>query len=138
MPPLRLRDVRLRSTSPLIQRRIARGLSIDVSLANDIESEEAISAITCAGAQEMELALAAKEVELYSLLSPIQQGSRPPRDCFVKKAYSGFRFFFPRVIDSQSSFLGMRQGFMSYLAQIEMLNLVPESKLYHSIYFPYG
>ena len=47
-------------------------------------------------------------------------------------------FQVPEIVDSFDSFTAMRSQFLQYLANNEQLNIIPESKLYHSIYFPYG
>lgn len=135
MPPLRRRDERTHSSSPIIQRRIARGLSINVPLANQAEHEP-VQTIRPA-MDELEIALAAKQVELVMLLSPtnpidvkrrakIAGPSALPVPCQL------------RIVDSQKSFLQMKTDFMEYLERERLMHLIPESKLYHAIYLPYG
>lgn len=66
MPPLRRRDLRLSSLSnPATARRLVRGLTINVSLAN---SDNYI--LSLPATDELEIAFAVKEIELSSLLSP--------------------------------------------------------------------
>lgn len=134
MPPVRHRDSRISSpTNPATARRLARGLSIDISLAND-ESDSA----TLLAIDELEIAFAAKEMEISSLLSPLDKLPSPLRCRITPKMPLISHPQFPEIIDSFESFNTMREVFLTYLAQNNLLRIVPESKLYRSVYFPYG
>jgi len=128
MPPLRCRDCR--ATSPIILRRITRDLAIDVSLANSN-----LSAPPPSETQELESALAAKENELSSLTSP---SSQAPYGTCQGVYYRLFHPSFPEIVGSFQSFNAMKTHFLTYLTQTHLLTLIPESKLYRSVCFPYG
>jgi hypothetical protein len=133
MPPVRRRDSPLSGSSPAIQRRLARGLSVDISLANNKNDS---------GSQqppdELDIALAEKELELFSLLSPLDilQSPLHPRINTMTKSISPSQF--PEIINSFESFSAMKTLFLTHLAQKNLLHIIPESKLYRSVYFPYG
>jgi hypothetical protein len=135
MAPLRSRDVRISSpTNPAAERRVARGLTINVSLANNPSDMRDLPAI-----DELELAFAAKEVELSSLLSPVDKSTLSTLSPWVpQKTTLLFQSPFPEIINSFNSFSAMRDVFLPYLAQNNILYLIPESKLYRAVYFPYG
>jgi hypothetical protein len=136
MPPLRCRDHRASSESPLIQRRLARGLSVDVSLANQVRYDKLQMVQT--GADELEIALAAKEVELATLLSPTPEQANPWKKSIPGHEHSLSCFFFPQIVDSQTSFLQMRTHFTAYLDQMNLTHLVSQSGVNNSFYLPYG
>jgi hypothetical protein len=134
MAPLRRRDVRLASPSnPADARRVARGLTINISLANS-DTPPDLPAI-----QELELAFAAKEIELVSLLNSVDN---PPLTCetpwMPKHTTPLYQSPFPEIIYSFNSFNLMKNDFLPYLAQNNLLHIIPESKLYRAVYFPYG
>jgi hypothetical protein len=133
MSPVRRRDSRLSSSSPVIERRLARGLSVDVSLANNENASASQEP-----PDELDIALAAKELELSSLLSPLNKLPSPlyPRITIKTKSISPSQF--PEIIDSFESFNAMKILFLTHLAQNNLLHIIPESKLYRSVYFPYG
>lgn len=128
MPPIRHRDCR--ATSPLMVRRIMKDLSINVSLANS-----SLPFIGCSETDELELALAAKERELSSLTSPSSSSTNVALNgAFYRLCYPTF----PETIDSFQSFNEMKATFLTYLTQNHLLELLPESKFYQYVYFPYG
>jgi hypothetical protein len=134
MAPLRHRDIRVASPSnPATARRVARGLTIDISVANNSKHEPDSTHM-----HELELALAAKEVELADLLTSgdhtplISSTQRVPQATLLCQPP------FPEIIDSFQSFNAMRNIFLRYLAQNNLLHIIPESKLYRTVYFPYG
>lgn len=134
MPPLRYKDVRVSTIPPCIERRIARGLSINATIAND----HSRAALNPPPFDELEAALAAKEAELHALLSPsIQQPKCSfglPQIIFQYKRPLPT----PRIVDSQVSFTEMKLEFMRYLSQNNITHLIPKSKLYQSMFLPYG
>lgn len=127
MPPLRHRD---RASPPLMLKRKTRSLSINVSLANDN--------YFCPKPSEtgkLESAFAAKELELSLLISPIPISTfGSQRTTFRPLCHQSF----PEIIESFQSYNAMKIIFLNYLAQNHLHGLIPESKLYWSVYFPYG
>ena len=125
-------------TNPIIARRLARGLEIDVELANQITPTQRVQA----SYDEFEAAYAAKEIELLSMVSPAAfkcNGgcpSWPLSRNSISIACNWKRF--PSVIDSFESFMAMKTVFLDVLAENNCLGIVPESKLYRSVYFAYG
>lgn len=133
MPPVRRRDSRLLGSSPAIERRLSRGFSIDVSLENnkyDSASQQP--------PDELDIALAEKEFELSSLLSPLDKSQSPLYPRIITKTKSISPSQFPEIIDSFESFNAMKTLLLTHLAQDNMIHIIPESKLYRSLYFPYG
>jgi hypothetical protein len=88
---------------------------------------------------DFDSAFAAKEIELCSLLSPSASVS-PASQAFVSpeqiSSFPGDQF--PEFIDSFASFSAMKVVFLNFLVKNELSHLIPESKLYRSVYFPYG
>ena len=127
MPPLRHRDL---TSSPLMVRRITRSLSINVSLAND---NHLFSKPSETG--KLESAFAAKERELSLLISPTPKSPfGAQRTTFHRLCHKSF----PETIDSFKSYNAMKTIFLNYLTQNRLHALIPESKLYWSVYLPYG
>jgi hypothetical protein len=138
MPPLRYRDLRAAPvlSNPLIARRIARGLSIDVSICNRMTDAQ-VSLAT----DEFESAFAAKEIELARFLSPVDPtpNFKPVRLADVNYGEGcNFCSRFPEVINSFRTFNRMKELFMRYLTENDLGHIVPESILYRSVYLPYG
>lgn len=135
MPPLRRRDIRPQLSNPAIARRLARGSMINVP---PIDAKYSAYALTN---DELEIALAEKELELSLLLSSTENDCvKDPyrRSLSPQRMQPSPHFQVPEIVDSFDSFTAMRSQFLQYLANNEQLNIIPESKLYHSIYFPYG
>jgi hypothetical protein len=139
MAPLRHRDVRVASpTNPTTARHVARGLTINIPLANNTNTNPNTSKELHVN-DELEIAFAAKEVELSALLSPLDNNPVPANPSFQKQIHSHQLKFLPvQVIDSSETFNLMKTEFLSYLSQNKLSHLVPESKLYRSVYFRYG
>jgi hypothetical protein len=140
MAPLRHRDVRVASpTNPTTARHVARGLTINTPLANNTNTDPN-TLKTLHANDELEIAFAAKEVELSALLSPLDNNPIPAKPCFQKQIHANqLKTFLPvQVIDSSETFNLMKTEFLSYLTKNNLSHLVPESKLYRSVYFRYG
>jgi hypothetical protein len=133
MPPVRHRDARnslSSNSSPSSVRRGARELTIDapsasggdITITNDFDS-----------------AFAAKEVELFSLLSPSASVPLSSQTFLSPEQLSSFPWdHFPEFINSFDSFNAMKVVFLNFLVKNELSHLIPQSKLYRSVYFPYG
>jgi hypothetical protein len=143
MTPIRRRDVRSSPISgPVVERRAARGLelSIDVSLANETTfppTQPKIGTPTkTLSTDQLELALAAKELELVvCLFSPMLPGPAFSPEELTRNIS---QLPFPEIIDSFYSFQEMKREFLRYLVKDNLQGLIPDSKLYRSVYFPYG
>ena len=133
MPPVRHRDARnslSSNSSPSSVRPGARELTIEALSAKGRDTT-----IT----SDFDSAFAAKEIELFSLLSP--SASVPPSSqAFLSpQQLSSFPWDqFPEFIDCFDSFSAMKVVFLNFLVENELSHLIPESKLYRSVYFPYG
>src|SRR5271169_5593851 len=119
MAPLRRRDIRASPSrpDPVLERRIARGLelSIDISLANKpnlIVPPEFVVSTKEPSTDELELALAAKELELVSLLSPMVPGIMTSP---MQLTSNISQLPFPEIVDSFQSFEQMKKEFVRYL-----------------------
>ena len=130
MPPVRHREARHSlSSKPSSAQRCARRLAIDPSSANGFIASTP---------NELDSAFAAKELELSSLLSPStptqsSQGFLPPEqlNSFPWKEL-------PNIINSFDSFNAMKTVFLEFLVKSGLSHMIPDSKLYRSVYFPYG
>jgi hypothetical protein len=133
MPPVRHRDARNSSSSTSSQPSVrpgARELTIEAPSANGRDTT-----IT----NDFDSAFAAKEVELFSLLSPSASVSLSSQAFLSREQLSSFPWGqFPEFIDSFDSFSAMKVVFLNFLVKNELSHLIPESKLYRSVYFPYG
>lgn len=130
MPPVRHRESRNTASSKSSSaRRCARGLTIDASSANSL---------TPTTGNELDSAFAAKEIELSSLLSP----STPVQSSHTflsSEQQSSFPWNeLPEFIDSFDTFNAMKVVFLDFLVNNKLSHIIPESKLYRSVYFPYG
>jgi hypothetical protein len=132
MPPVRHRDARNSSSSTSSQSSVRPGpreLTIEALSANGRDTT-----IT----NDFDSAFAAKEIELFSLLS--HSVSVSSSQVFLSpEQLSSFPWDqFPEIIDSFDSFSAMKVVFLNFLVKNELSHLIPESKLYRSVYFPYG
>lgn len=134
MPPLRPRDLRVSTSNPTSARRQVKNLHVDTRLAN--ENGKRVTSILAA--REFESSLVEKEKELSSLLSPLDgfqaSGSRLVGAFELPLSLAAA---IPEVVNSFESFHAMRAVILPYLIDNNLGHLVPESKLYRSLYFPY-
>src|SRR5277367_2610629 len=132
MPPVRHRDSRKSlssSSNPSSVRPRARDLTNEVSTVNGHDTKLTI---------DFDSVFAAKQIELFSLLSPTTPV--PSSRAFLSpEQLNSFPWDqLPEFLDSFDSFIAMKVIFLNFLIKNGLSHIVPESKLSRSVYFPYG